>query len=573
MFQKQITPATIGTIAFRIPLYQRPYAWEEPQVSQLLTDLYDAFVESRKSGTISNSYHIGILSVAQTLDDETRYDLIDGQQRITTLMLIGMAARCGFRKWQEFIDSDRLDLYGRAEDKKFLLGDPGANCNKRMAETVRYAQAFLDLKDDSHEFSEYIYRFAAFFIAEVPSSYSLLDKNQQFVRMNNRGKQLEKHEILKVQLLTVINDEGERTNAFSIWNDMVACLTGIDDGQQDAPKLLRDILAIKDPGNEPAGDEILYTSMLKIPEFLLLALARFLAPEEKAAWTFKTDKLLETFSILNDEKRIIAFSKVLQKQVEIFRSFFIFLSKQEKYEFGGRSDTEDKDFNFGMSQIGKKRLIAVQSFLHVSTEPHHWMIDAFNWCQSQIRPINSEEFTKELERIDNSLNNSDEPNWNRKLIPIDDPGKMNYGSVSHYWFYRLDYELWKHYFNAPPEGTNPNLIWAKLPKGSNSENKAIRGLVENFRFRRCGSIEHIEPQNTIDAPNVQPDHTFGNLALISSSRNSKFSNNPPSAKRALILQSQQPYTESLKMLHFLWCDPTSASHGKAMFEILNHARK
>jgi hypothetical protein len=290
---------------------------------------------------------------------------------------------------------------------------------------------------------------------------------------------------------------------------------------------------------------------------------------------------LETFFVLEGEGRITDFTKTLQKQVEVFRSFFIFqkqvevfrsffifLSKEEKYEFGGKSNTEDRDFDFETNPNGKNRLIAAQSFLYVSTAPHHWMIDAFDWCQLQSQPVNSEEFIKELERIDDSLNNSADGNWKRNS-PIKDLKEMTYPSVSHYWFYRLDYELWKRFFTAHSNGKNPDDIWSNLPK-----EKAIRGLIENFRFRRCGSVEHIVPQTTMNGlVRVEPDHTFGNLALISSSRNSTFSNNMPETKKAMILQSQQPYTESLKMLHFLWCDPASASHGDKMFEILNHAKK
>jgi len=563
MFEIALSPAKVASEAtkFRIPLYQRPYAWEEAQVTQLLSDLHEAFSEDRES-----DYHIGILSVAPTSDDSARFDLIDGQQRITSLMLIGKAAKSHFDGWGQFIESDRLDLYGREEDKNFLKGQASAECNRRMVDAVRCAKEFFDKKIDAQNarsaFAEYIYHHAAFFLSQVPSTYSLLDKNQQFVRMNNRGKQLEKHEILKVQLLAKIGDGTNRTNAFEIWNDMVSCLTGIADIHQDATKSLRDILASKEAGSEPEGKEDLYTSMLTIPEFLLFALVRYLKPESKEGF-FNTDKLLETFSVLKEEERIVAFTEVLKHQVKMFRSFFIFLSKQEKYEFGRERDTEEDDFDFKTNPSGKKRLIAVQSFLHVSTEPHHWMIPAFNWCESQTRPVRSEDFIRKLEAIDDSLTRDKK----RNVSSVSDANNMAYGSISHYWFYRLDYELWKRF----QPGTHPDPIWSNFPK-----EKQISDLVENFRFRRCGSVEHIVPQTPMDgSTNQPPDHSFGNLALISSSRNSKFSNLPPDGKKDIILQSPQPYTESLKMLHFLWCypKPDPKNHGEAMFGILRELLK
>ena len=559
MFEIALSPAKVASEAtkFRIPLYQRPYAWEEAQVTQLLSDLHQAFSEDPEA-----DYHIGILSVAPTSDDSARFDLIDGQQRITSLMLIGKAAKAYFDAWNQFLEADRLDLYGREEDKKFLKNEPAAECNRRMVDAVRCAAKFfvnqIDEIKTRSAFAEYIYHHAAFFLSEVPSTYSLLDKNLQFVRMNNRGKQLEKHEILKVQLLAKITDERKRKDAFLIWNGMVTGLTGIDDIHQDATKSLREILASKEAGSEPAGKEVLYTSILTIPEFLLIALARFLPPEKQRPGAFNADKLLEIFSDLKEGKSIVQFTEVLKKQVEIFRLFFIILSKQEKYEFGGESDTENKDLDFGPNCNGKQRLITVQSFLHVSTEPHHWMIPAFNWCESQARPVRSEEFIKKLEAIDDSLTRDKR----RNVSSVSDANNMAYGSISHYWFYRLDYELWKRF----QPGTHPDPIWSNLPK-----EKQISDLVENFRFRRCGSVEHIVPQTPMNGWNNQPaNHLFGNLALISSSRNSKFSNLPPDGKKDIILQSPQPYTESLKMLHFLWCypKPEPKNHGEAMFGIL-----
>lgn len=405
MFEEKITPATIATITFRVPLYQRPYAWEAKQVTQLLGDLYEAFQEGQTSGTHAD-YHIGILSIANTIDDKSRYDLIDGQQRITTLFLIGKAAQAHFPKWGEFLSSERLDLYGREADKRYLGGDDSAECNRRMVDAVRCANEFLD-KDaaDRGAFAEFIYEHAAFFLSEVPPTYELLDKNQQFVRMNNRGKQLEKHEILKVQLLSKIGAKDEQSKAFGIWNAMISCLMGIKNGQQDELKPLSAILGSEEKGGEAKNEEFLYTSMLTIPEFLLIALARSLGAEEAGKMSFKTDNLLATFSVLASEASIIAFTEVLQKQVELFRSFFIFLSKQDKYEFGGMrdTDTEDKDFDFGDAKIRKPQLIATQSFLYVSTQPQHWMIPAFDWCEKQSRPIRSDEFIYELERIDKSI--------------------------------------------------------------------------------------------------------------------------------------------------------------------------
>ena len=507
-----LTPATIDKTTFRIPLYQRPYAWEGAEVRQLLEDLRENFKK-----TPDDHYHIGILSVAKTSDDKCRFDasfdfdLIDGQQRITTLMLIGKAAKSYWKGWEGFLTHDRLHLYGRKEDQADLLCEIGKEWNLKMKAAACTACEVFEKHDDAQAFSKCIYEHAAFFLAEVPTGYSLMEKNQQFVRMNNRGKQLEKHEILKVQLIPRI-DEQKRNKAFATWNDMANCLTGLGDNENsesaEKGESLEAILQATDDGKELNGGEALYTSIVSNPEFLLIALARYC----KEAISHNKDKLIETFHeklLRGDDSTVAAaihaFIDVLEKQVKLLEKCFIFISKGGVYEL---SESEELSLDFGDESNGKKRLIVVQSFLYVSREPHHWLIPAFDWCSEFLeKKVDAEKFISELERIDNAL----VPDAERKLELKD----MNYGNVSHYCFYRLDYELWKFYGKK-----QENKIWSKLP-----DDDGVKKLVRDFRFRSCGSVEHIIPQNPITAtPGTQPDHSFGNLALISGSRNSKFSN-------------------------------------------------
>ena len=65
---------------YEIPKYQRPYSWTEDNVSELLSDVGDAF-ENKVS-----EYFIG--SIITIEKDKKQYDIVDGQQRLTTLTLI-----------------------------------------------------------------------------------------------------------------------------------------------------------------------------------------------------------------------------------------------------------------------------------------------------------------------------------------------------------------------------------------------------------------------------------------------------------------------------------------------------
>src|SRR5574344_735906 len=67
-------------IKFNIPIYQRLYVWKEEQVKKLLEDTFNAFKKHP-----NNDYYLGGVIVVKNGD---RYDLIDGQQRFTTLWLI-----------------------------------------------------------------------------------------------------------------------------------------------------------------------------------------------------------------------------------------------------------------------------------------------------------------------------------------------------------------------------------------------------------------------------------------------------------------------------------------------------
>lgn len=62
---------------YTIPLYQRAYAWEDKQLVQLIEDIKD--VEE------NSNYYIGSIIVSKQSE---KYEVIDGQQRLTSLYLL-----------------------------------------------------------------------------------------------------------------------------------------------------------------------------------------------------------------------------------------------------------------------------------------------------------------------------------------------------------------------------------------------------------------------------------------------------------------------------------------------------
>jgi hypothetical protein len=81
---------------FQLPVYQRAYSWETKQVQQLLDDLYTAYIK-HTSDPNTDDYFLGsvVLAKSQKVDENSNtndYDIIDGQQRLTTLFLFFIVA-------------------------------------------------------------------------------------------------------------------------------------------------------------------------------------------------------------------------------------------------------------------------------------------------------------------------------------------------------------------------------------------------------------------------------------------------------------------------------------------------
>ena len=75
---------------YTIPFYQRPYCWLPQHMKELLNDLYDSFNTNEKH------YYLGqIIVVKKDNNNNNNYDIIDGQQRLTSLLLIfGWVVNC-----------------------------------------------------------------------------------------------------------------------------------------------------------------------------------------------------------------------------------------------------------------------------------------------------------------------------------------------------------------------------------------------------------------------------------------------------------------------------------------------
>lgn len=217
-----------GYKKFRIPIYQRLYEWEDEQLLGLLEDMKAYF----KNTEGDNLYYLGMMTVSPSKDGIA--DLVDGQQRFTTLMLLGIAMR---NKWNNFITTDRLSFIAREDDQAYLewiirnyknfnettLKDIPVLVNLKMQHALKVIEDFLDrLGEDKEDYCNNVYRRLAFFVAELPAGYKESPKklNKYFETMNSAGRSLEQHEKIKVELLKNCPDEYDKDVFNNIWNEV-----------------------------------------------------------------------------------------------------------------------------------------------------------------------------------------------------------------------------------------------------------------------------------------------------------------------------------------------------------------
>ena len=112
-----------------IPSYQRPYAWTEKEVGALFDDLHDFFQDEREG-----AYFLG--SIVLIKGDSPRAEVIDGQQRLTTLTILLAAIAYRFR--------DDPELRARVEQYVREPGNPleGLKAQPRLALRERDREFF-----------------------------------------------------------------------------------------------------------------------------------------------------------------------------------------------------------------------------------------------------------------------------------------------------------------------------------------------------------------------------------------------------------------------------------------------
>ena len=222
---------------YSIPLYQRCFAWSTEQIATLLQDIYSSYNESKKENK-GIPYYVGCLVV---MKKETSFEVIDGQQRLTFFTLLTKILGVNTPECKIEYESRELE---QEFLKRFYENENFYNENNTDAEIIKLKRRNADLIKAIYDIcnvnliaegeSAKILNLATLestertkFINYIKNKVFLLrtevskntDVNSYFEIMNNRGKQLQEHEILKSLIMSGLEHKVSQQMKFGmIWD-------------------------------------------------------------------------------------------------------------------------------------------------------------------------------------------------------------------------------------------------------------------------------------------------------------------------------------------------------------------
>ena len=243
----------IFSMWYCIPDYQRSYVWDTDQVRDLLDDTFVAYQENKDA-----QYFLGsmVLKINEKTDHGvtyTEFELLDGQQRLTTIFLILAAMRDKMPDYASTIapflyqpenailqQPERMRiLFNIRSDVRDFVNDYVKPVNatsdnlavlkeyakskdinvsvKNMANTVLVAREFLE--ENQPDLVGYLQYFLNKVLMIYVATEELQDAFQLFTVLNNRGVKLSSSDILKAENLRELSDD-VRADWAKKWEDM-----------------------------------------------------------------------------------------------------------------------------------------------------------------------------------------------------------------------------------------------------------------------------------------------------------------------------------------------------------------
>lgn len=547
---------------FLIPIYQRNYAWGETQIVQLIEDIDSAVTLDTDTG----EYFLGnlILNKRDTLSDEGYLytnEVIDGQQRLTTLYLLcsylGIAIDKEALRFEVRVQSNQtLDLINEAN----VNNDDSILSDEILKGYEIIKNYFLVHKIDKEDFKTKLTK-VKLVVIYVPQD---IDLNHYFEIMNTRGEQLELHEIAKARILEqiTITSSDDQTLAATIWDACsnmnryvqmnfssdfrkavfdhnwdnlkrnLKCFEDLsknnESGNNNKKRTLIDRIKSKEDMQENKNNTTFendgerFESIISFPNFLLQVNAA-LSKENDETPSLDDKHLLQSLAWIwqknDDESDVDRETRAKDFLFQLLKTRIIFDRMIIKREYEGKTLNEGRwslqrvqrygkrrnytaDYVHMLKESENKQLKVLQSALRVTyTSPK-----AMHWITLVLKSILNEN-KEELDVIQIL------EDYCRESVRKSDYKNKRGFQIEHIVFNYLDYLLYRD--------------------GYEDEQKQVITKLLNWEFQFRNSIEHFYPQHPLNG-DVWDEHgelnSFGNLALISVSGNSKFSNRIPEEK-------------------------------------------
>lgn len=236
---------------FLIPDYQRPYDWGLEECNELWTDLVNFAIPDEDPSKFdkSNEYFLGPLTLFK--NENEQQEIIDGQQRLTTLMLLLRGFYDGFGAmkdkkvtstkeniaqciWRtdEFGDPDFLSLkinseVASDEDKHEFLDILRTGKVKEKSKS-KYAQNYQFLVNQIEQFRSSYPEYLSYLATRIMNNCIVLpiEADSQdtaltiFSTLNDRGKPLSDADIFKAQLYKFYSSLQRRDEFVEQWKDL-----------------------------------------------------------------------------------------------------------------------------------------------------------------------------------------------------------------------------------------------------------------------------------------------------------------------------------------------------------------
>lgn len=593
-----------GGVHYVIPMYQRNYAWDEGEITQLIQDVIDYLPEGR-------NYYMGTLVVfARTDDKHTVFETIDGQQRLTTLSLIASYLKnlkntkvCDVSWYQNLaIDFDSREQSRQTFNAIFkgqFIDDPSQVLGKEQINTAILngyrlikkilPQKLKESKVAPDKFADFLFSRVHIMRVMVPKD---TDLNHYFEIMNTRGEQLDKHEVLKSRMMELLKDDKDAQNCLQVVWETCANMEkyvqmGFTPSQRDAifgakdwgQFNVTDFDSLKTVLNQQAGAESDSESELTLTE-IIENISSSTKPEtvsDESTERFNTvinfpNFLLHVLRVttaqdipLDDKRLITTFESYVLKSTmpleavkkftfNLLRCKYLFDKYVIKREFIKNSDGWSlKRFKwndsgessraghgyyvntFGEEEavgIDNRRILMLLSAFHVSVPTKvykHWL-NAVLYHLFIADKVSARSYLSYLESVAKAFV------FDRYLAPDDgmEYFKMIYGNKG--CCQAVPEEVLANKMKAQLSFDNikNNLVFNYLDYLLWLEHQSTDGIVKAYDFTFRSSVEHYYPQHPLPGHDLLPVDTlnsFGNLCLISPSKNSKLSNFMPAAKR------------------------------------------